>query len=889
MAFSVGAIAGTVTLDNTKWNAAIIKVKKDQKSLANLTIKNAKKIEKLGKSMSIAGGAIVAGFGLAVKSAINFNKQMAKIATLIPKNRDRVLELKEGMQELGVEVGKSTDDLAEGAYEIVSAFGDSSESMQKLKLNALAATAGMSTTIDAIRLTSAVTKGYGDTTAEAMRKASDLAFMTVKLGQTTFPELAASIGKTVPVAKKMNVAQEELYAGFATLTGVTGNAAEVSTQLAGIMRAFIKPSTDMTAAIDKLGYSTAEEMIKANGLVGSLRKLIKNTDGSTAAVGKLVRRAEGLTAMFALTGAQSDTFDNKLSKMKDSAGATDEAFKEVSEGVNKTGFEFEQAKVKMSVLVQKMGEQLIPIASRVIETISGIVTRVTDWMKENPKLSATISKVVVVAGGLMVALGPILMILPKIAAGINIMKAALIATNPYILAAAAAATAASFAFKAWGNAHDKVTKKLLSNTTKEQEAIKKLHEFRKTATEKDKKLIVDLLKRFGDAEVSYGTIASKVNDILKIRSKKYREFASDFEKTEKTVTKINKDETESRIRLSDRELESRKKALEERLQAEREVTEEVGEIVEESIEKERELAFNYMEFMRTQAQQRKMLGLQGLNEELMRLQIETENKEAALKKEFEGHVLLEEMLTELWKNHDLKKRKMTDDFNKLQQQQSKITWEKMAGFAVTATNLISNISNQAYQNRMGQLDKEYADRKKYIMENIVDETEREKALELLEDEFTQKKIEAARSAAIADKAAAMMGAIVNTAQAVTKAYAQGGIFGIATAGIMAALGAIQVALIARQPVPMAEGGIVTQPTQILAGEAGPETIIPLDRLSEVSNMNNENDEGTVRQIHITIQAMDSVDVERFTNERLIPILQRATDTENFIINPNAVR
>ena len=51
---------------------------------------------------------------------------------------------------------------------------------------------------------------------------------------TTFPELAASIGRVVPVAAKMNVAQEELFAGFATLTGVTGSAAEVSTQLAGI-------------------------------------------------------------------------------------------------------------------------------------------------------------------------------------------------------------------------------------------------------------------------------------------------------------------------------------------------------------------------------------------------------------------------------------------------------------------------------------------------------------------------------------------------------------------------------------------------------------------------------------------------------------------------------
>ncbi len=37
-----------------------------------------------------------------------------------------------------------------------------------------------------------------------------------------------------------------------------------------------------------------------------------------------------------------------------------------------------------------------------------------------------------------------------------------------------------------------------------------------------------------------------------------------------------------------------------------------------------------------------------------------------------------------------------------------------------------------------------------------------------------------------------------------------------------------------QDVPMAEGGLVTGPTRILAGEAGPEMIIPLDRLGEFS-------------------------------------------------------
>lgn len=103
--------------------------------------------------------------------------------------------------------------------------------------DARGATAGLAQTTEAINLTSAVTKGYGDATAEVVQHASDLASTTVRLGQTTFPELAASIGSVVPLAAALNVTQEELFGTMATFTGVTGNAAEVSTQLTSVLTA----------------------------------------------------------------------------------------------------------------------------------------------------------------------------------------------------------------------------------------------------------------------------------------------------------------------------------------------------------------------------------------------------------------------------------------------------------------------------------------------------------------------------------------------------------------------------------------------------------------------------------------------------------------------------
>ena len=149
-----------------------------------------------GFSAALGGLAVAAG-----RASMALNKGMANVATLIPENTARVAELKTAVQDLAVAHGRDTQDLTAGLYQTISAFGDQAgRTMRILRINSEAAAAGVATTEDAIALTSAVTKAYGDTSAEAVQKASDLAFVTVRLGQTSFPELAAAIGKTTPLA-----------------------------------------------------------------------------------------------------------------------------------------------------------------------------------------------------------------------------------------------------------------------------------------------------------------------------------------------------------------------------------------------------------------------------------------------------------------------------------------------------------------------------------------------------------------------------------------------------------------------------------------------------------------------------------------------------------------
>jgi len=81
----------------------------------------------------------------------------------------------------------------------------------------------------------------------------------------------------------------------------------------------------------------------------------------------------------------------------------------------------------MQGLTIAIAENIVPVLSKFIEGLSGVISKISDWMKANPFLASTITKVVAVLGGLMTVLGPMLIILPKLVAGMAMMKGAVVA------------------------------------------------------------------------------------------------------------------------------------------------------------------------------------------------------------------------------------------------------------------------------------------------------------------------------------------------------------------------------------------------------------------------------------------------------------------------------
>ena len=384
-------------------------------------------LEAGGRSMSGFGDMLTVGLtvpllaasGAAFKMSKDFNEGMANIATLIPGNTERVGELKTGIRDLSIEMGKSTGDMTEGMYNVISAFGDSDQSFRILDTNARAARAGMADTADAISLTSAVTKGYGDTSADAVAKAADLALLTVRMGQTTFPELAGSVGQVIPIAQNLGVTQEELFASMAAFTGVTGSASEVATQMRGAMQGLLSPTADARAAIEAAGFASGEAAVEELGLAGAVGILTDAATASGTPLQKFLGSVEGQTFALGLAGAQADDYQTKLAAMAGAAGTTDEAFHEATQGVNASGFAYEQAKIRAQVMGQQLGDGLAPAiiavltaAEPLVETVSSLAARFADADPSTQKL-------ILGAVGVVAAFGPMLSIFGRVATAVG--------------------------------------------------------------------------------------------------------------------------------------------------------------------------------------------------------------------------------------------------------------------------------------------------------------------------------------------------------------------------------------------------------------------------------------------------------------------------------------
>ena len=265
----------------------------------------------------------------------SFAKSMAVANTMAGKGGKDFAALKDSVTELSKEIPLTRDELANGLYQVISNGVPEDNWLYYLRASAKASVGGVADLGEAVKVTSTLIKNYGLSWQDATA-IQDKIQLTAKNGVTSFEQMAQALPRVSGNAATLGVSVDDLMATFATLTGVTGNTAEVSTQLAAVFTALIKPSSEATKMAQQMGIEFNAAAIKsAGGFRQFLTQLDASVKGYAQSSGmlsqevyaKLFGSAESLRALGPLTTQLKDKFAENAEAMKGSAGTIDDAFK----------------------------------------------------------------------------------------------------------------------------------------------------------------------------------------------------------------------------------------------------------------------------------------------------------------------------------------------------------------------------------------------------------------------------------------------------------------------------------------------------------------------------------------------------------------------------------
>lgn len=267
-----------------------------------------------------------------------FGGAMRVANTMAGKDAAGFEKLKGQVSELSKQIPIARDALANGLYQVVSNGVPEDNWLAFLGTSAKSSVGGVADLGEVVKVTSTIVKNYGLEWAEA-QDIQDKIQLTAKNGVTSFEQLAQALPSVTGQAAQLGVSLDEMLAVMSTLTGVTGNTSEVSTQLGSVLTALTKETEKSQLMAKDMGIAfNAASVQAAGGLRNFLQDLDKSVTAYAAKSGqlkesiyaKLFGRSEAMRMVNALTGQLQAKFDENISALQNSAGTMENAFSNVA-------------------------------------------------------------------------------------------------------------------------------------------------------------------------------------------------------------------------------------------------------------------------------------------------------------------------------------------------------------------------------------------------------------------------------------------------------------------------------------------------------------------------------------------------------------------------------
>lgn len=294
-------------------------------------------------SMTVAAGNLIADFVKSASSKMaelvtssvdigaSFETALAKVSTIADTSKVSVGDLNKQILDTSGSMGVAAADIAEAAYQAISAGQDTANAVAFAGQASKLAAAGFTSSSSAVDILTTALNAYGLSADQAIH-VSDVLLTTQNLGKTSVDELSSSMGKVIPLAAAYGVTVENLSSGLAVMTANGIATAEATTYTKSMLNELGDAGSTVGKILQKqTGKSFAQLNAEGKSLGDVLQILYQSVGGSSTAFAGLWSSVEAGTGALSLASGGAEHFNDVLSQMQNSAGATETAYETMTD------------------------------------------------------------------------------------------------------------------------------------------------------------------------------------------------------------------------------------------------------------------------------------------------------------------------------------------------------------------------------------------------------------------------------------------------------------------------------------------------------------------------------------------------------------------------------
>nr|DAH83512.1 MAG TPA: minor tail protein [Caudoviricetes sp.] len=420
MAVNMGTAVAYLELDSSKFQKGFKSAYNDLKVFGDKSATAEQKFKGLSSAFATVGSTMsgsvtlpLAGVGAAaLKVGTDFESAMSQVAATMGTTTDKIQNLSKFAQHMGATTAFSATQAAEGLNVLAQSGLTAEEQMQALPEVLNLAAAGNLSLADSSTYVVGTLKGFGKGMDEAKR-VTDLVAKGATMANTDVRGLGTALSSSSATAKSYGQNMDSVTLSLLRLAEQNVTGEEAATALNRAMMDLYTPTSTAKKALDELGISVYDAQGNArdfNDVVDELNgKLSGMSEEEQNAYKNTIFTTYGLQAFNKMTVSSTDKVNEFKEGLKD---ANDSALKQAKTQLDNLKGDLTLFKSALEGAGIVISNVLIPNIRNFIQWLTNLVTKFNDLSEEQQNF-------IVKVGIVVAAIGPVLLILSKVATTVS--------------------------------------------------------------------------------------------------------------------------------------------------------------------------------------------------------------------------------------------------------------------------------------------------------------------------------------------------------------------------------------------------------------------------------------------------------------------------------------